>query len=172
MVIEVGRRFGLQGQPAVAARLADGCGNDQAIVAQELQKLALYIGASPQSAEGARSRGGRRGRRRCCPRATSCGSPTSRWPASSAELAEELARLPPGGTEAIPVVRALQRRLLMLAPTRARVERGERPDAVMTSLGRSLFWKDKPLVEQLLSRVGFARAWRRSRSAPASSSGR
>ena len=41
------------------------------------------------------------------------------------------------------MVRALQRRLLMLAPARARVERGERPDAVMASLGKSLFWKDK-----------------------------
>ena len=67
-----------------------------------------------------------------------------------AELADELAPLA-AQCEAIPVVRALQRRLLMLAPARARVERGERPDAVMTSLGRSLFWKDKPLVGKLLS---------------------
>ena len=64
-------------------------------------------------------------------------------------VADELARIP-HAAEGIPVVRALQRRLLMLAPARARVERGERPDAVMASLGRSLFWKDKPLVEKLL----------------------
>src|SRR5439155_3246725 len=63
------------------------------------------------------------------------------------ELAEELARLPAGGSEGIPVVRSLQRRLLMLAPARARVERGESVDAVMTSLGKALFWKDKPTVE-------------------------
>jgi DNA polymerase-3 subunit delta len=68
------------------------------------------------------------------------------------ELGEELARLPAGGSEAIPVVRSLQRRLLMLAPARARVERGERVDAVMTSLGRSLFWKDKAKVQQMLSK--------------------
>ncbi|NUR44675.1 MAG: DNA polymerase III subunit delta, partial [Sphingomonas sp.] len=49
MVIDVGRRFGLKISPSVAQRLADGNGNDQAIVAQELQKLALYIGASPQT---------------------------------------------------------------------------------------------------------------------------
>jgi DNA polymerase-3 subunit delta len=48
MVIDVARRFGLKISPAVAARLADNSGNDQAIVAQELQKRALYIGASPQ----------------------------------------------------------------------------------------------------------------------------
>jgi DNA polymerase-3 subunit delta len=38
----------------------------------------------------------------------------------------------------------------MLAPMRARVECGETPDAVMTSMGRSLFWKDKALVGKLL----------------------
>ena len=67
------------------------------------------------------------------------------------ELTDELARMPAGGSEAIPVVRSLQRRLLMLAPARARIERGESPDAVMTALGRSLFWKDKSAVTRMLS---------------------
>ena len=53
------------------------------------------------------------------------------------ELSAELARLPAGGNEGIPVVRSLQRRLLMLAPARARVDRGERVDAVMASYGAS-----------------------------------
>ena len=87
------------------------------------------------------------------PRAISCASPTSRLSGDVDELADELARLPAGGTEAIPVVRSLQRRLLMLAPARARMERGERVDAVMTSLGKSLFWKDKAIVGRMLSQV-------------------
>jgi DNA polymerase-3 subunit delta len=49
MVFDLGRRVGLNISPPVAARLADGCGNDQAIVAQELQKLALYVDASTQA---------------------------------------------------------------------------------------------------------------------------
>jgi DNA polymerase-3 subunit delta len=48
------------------------------------------------------------------------------------------------------VIRSLQRRVLMLAPMRARVERGERPDAVMTSLGKALFFKDKANVGRML----------------------
>ena len=68
------------------------------------------------------------------------------------ELTDELTKLPAGGSEAVPVVRSLQRRLLMLAPLRARVERGERVDAVMTSQGKSLFWKDKDKVRRLLSK--------------------
>jgi DNA polymerase-3 subunit delta len=67
------------------------------------------------------------------------------------ELLEELGRLPHGGSEAIPILRALQRRLLVLAPLRAKVEQGQSVDAVMTSMGRSLFWKDKSLIERLLS---------------------
>lgn len=148
MVIDVGRRFGLKIAPPLAARIADGCGNDQAIVAQELQKLALYIDASPQGpkeleydaleAVGAEL-------------VEADGSRLVDLALSGAlsEVADELLRLP-HGVEGIPVVRALQRRLLLLAPARARIERGDRPDAVMTSLGRSLFFKDKPLFARLL----------------------
>ena len=49
MVAEVGRAHGLRIAPGVAARVADACGNDQAIVGQELAKLALYVGASPEA---------------------------------------------------------------------------------------------------------------------------
>ena len=37
MVIDLGRRFGLKVSPPVAARIAESCGNDQAIVSQELR---------------------------------------------------------------------------------------------------------------------------------------
>jgi DNA polymerase-3 subunit delta len=149
MVMDVGRTFGLRFPGAVAARIAAGCGSDQAIVAQELTKLALYVDASPESpkeldhdavdAVGA-----------VMPEGDFLRLADLALTGRMAEVADELARLPAGGTEAIPVIRALQRRLLMLAPLRAKVERGECPDAVMTSLGKALFWKDKPLVEQLL----------------------
>jgi DNA polymerase-3 subunit delta len=38
----------------------------------------------------------------------------------------------------------------MLAPARARIERGERLDGVMASFGKSLFWKDKEHVARML----------------------
>jgi len=151
MVADLGRRFGLKVSGPVAARLAESSGNDQAIVAQELQKFALYVGASPEApreldheavdAVGAESAEGdflRLGD-------LALGGEVD-------ELAEELARLPAAGSEAIPLVRSLQRRLLMLAPLRARIERGERPDAVMTSAAKLLFWKDKTKVQRMLAR--------------------
>jgi DNA polymerase-3 subunit delta len=150
MAMEVGRSFGLKMAPTVAARIAGAAANDQAIVAQELQKLAIYLDASPHApkeldhdavdAVGTDNAEG--DVLRLADLALSGDVET---------LAEELALLLPGGSDGIPVVRSLQRRLLMLAPARARIERGERPDAVMASLGKALFWKDKALVGRMLA---------------------
>lgn len=149
MVAEIGRRFGLKIPESVAARLADHCGNDQAIVAQELDKLATYLDASAHTpkdlgheaidAVGAESSDGDFLRLADLALTGEVG-----------ELGEAIDRLSPGGAEAIPVIRSLQRRLLMLAPLRARIERGERPDAVMASMGKALFFKDKDKVAKML----------------------
>jgi DNA polymerase-3 subunit delta len=149
MVIDVGRRVGLKISPPVAARIADSAENDQAIVFQELQKLALYLDAAPESPKELDSEAidavGAELSEGDVPRLADLA-----LAGEMAELADQLALLP-HGAEGIPIVRALQRRLLQVAPARARMERGERPDAVMTSLGKSLFWKDKTLVQRLLS---------------------
>lgn len=151
MVADLGRRVGLKIPAHVAARLAETCGNDQAIVAQELQKFALYVGAAPETpreldheaidAVGAESAEG--DFLRLADLALT---------GEINELAGELARLPAGGSEAIPVVRSLQRRLMMLAPLRARIERGEHLDGVMASAGRALFFKEKSKVQRMLSK--------------------
>jgi DNA polymerase-3 subunit delta len=149
MVADVGRRFGLKIGPPVAARIADTCGNDQAIVAQELEKLALYVGASPHSPRELEHEA-----------VDAVGADTSEGDflrladlallGEISELGDAVTRLSAGGSEAIPAIRSLQRRVLMLAPARARIERGERVDGVMASFGKALFWKDKPTVEKML----------------------
>ena len=151
MVMDLGRRYGLKISSPVAARLADSAGNDQAVAAQELEKLAIYINASPQAPKelsqdaiddvGAEIAEGNFQRLADL----ALGGDIN-------ELTEELVRLPAGGSEAVPVVRSLQRRLVMLAPLRARVERGERVDAVMTSMGRALLWRDQAKVKRMLSK--------------------
>jgi DNA polymerase-3 subunit delta len=148
MVADVGRRYGLKVSQALAARLADECVNDQAVVSRELEKLALYLDASPNSPKeldhdaldeiGAGSRGDVM---RLADLALL---------GEVGELGVLMTESGPGGWDAIPVIRSLQRRILMLAPMRARVERGERPDAVMTSIGKALFFKDKAIVSRLL----------------------
>lgn len=151
LVIDLGRRVGLKIPPPVAARVADSAGNDQAVIAQELEKLSLYLDASPHApkeldhdamdAVGAETAEG--DFLRLADLALG---------GAVVELADELARLPAGGSEGIPVVRSLQRRLQMLAPARAKMERGARLDDAMTSLGKALFWKEKALVARMLNK--------------------
>lgn len=151
MVGDLGRRVGLKIRSSVGARIAEACGNDQAIVAQELEKLALYNGASPHSPKDLEEEA-----------IDAVGVDSSEGDflrladlallGEVSQIAEEVARMPAAGSEAIPAIRSLQRRLLTLAPARARIERGERLDAVMASFGRSLFWKDKDRVQAMLKR--------------------
>jgi DNA polymerase III subunit delta len=150
MVADLGRRAGLKISPPVAARIAEDCGNDQAIVAQELEKLALYAGASPHSPKELEHEA-----------VDAVGADRSEGDflrladlallGEIAELSEAVARLSPTGSESVPAIRSLQRRLLFLAPARARVEGGERLDAVMASFGR-LFSKDRARVAAMLKR--------------------
>lgn len=148
MVSDVGRRHGLKIAPPVAARLADSCGNDQAIVTQEIRKFALFLDASPQAPreldhDTIDAIGADLGEGEVLHLADLA------LAGRATDLAAELA-LVQGTSEGIPVIRSLQRRLLQLAPARARIDHGESPDAVMTSLAKSLFWKDKPLVAKML----------------------
>ena len=139
------RAVGLKIAPAVAARIAGRRGErsgDRRAGTAEARPLSRRVAPS---AEGAGSRRNRRGRRGQCRRRLRSGLADLALGGDVRELADELARLPRRRIRGIPVVRSLQRRLLMLAPARARIERGERLDAVMTSLGKSLFWKDKAL---------------------------
>lgn len=151
MVADLGRRYGLKMDRSVAARLATAAGNDQAIVARELEKYALYVDASPQApkelgvddieAVGAEFAGN-----------DFLQLADLALSGDLVALIDELDRLPAAGSEAIPIVRSLQRRLLMLAPARARIEGGERIADVMASLARTLFWKDRAKVAAMLER--------------------
>jgi DNA polymerase-3 subunit delta len=150
VIADLAREAGLRLTPDVAQRLASFANNNQAVAARELEKFALFLGADSTNpreldhatvdllgadfAEGDLLRLG-----------------DLALAGSMDELLDELSRLPHGGSDAVPVLRALQRRLLMLAPLRARIERGERAEGVMASMGKALFWKDKPPVQRLLS---------------------
>lgn len=150
VIIELGRDVGLRIAPDLAQRISAAAGNNQAVAAQELAKFALYLSADPSSPreldqETVNLLG-----------ADSAEADLMRLgdlalAGSTDDLLDGLGRLPSGGSDAIPVLRALQRRLLMLAPLRARVEQGQSVEGVMTSMGKALFWKDKSLIHRLLS---------------------
>jgi DNA polymerase-3 subunit delta len=147
LILEVGRSEGLRIAPQLAERIAEEAAGDLILARLEIQKFALYAGASPDQpvdlgeevvdALGIDQSEADHGR------------PGDLALAGDVPgLSQELALLDGAGIDPIPVVRALQRRLLMLAPLRARVEQGQRPDMVTSSV-----WKrDKAIVSRILPR--------------------
>jgi DNA polymerase-3 subunit delta len=156
LVTETGAREGLRVSPPLAARIAAAANADGGVIAQELAKYALFLGASPAAPQdlddevldllGADSGDSNAGR----PGDLALAGDLPR-------LAEELERLEGAGIDPIGVVRALQRRLLALAPLRARVEAGQPVGAVMASV----WGRDKDAVARILPR------WRSDRLAQA-----
>jgi DNA polymerase-3 subunit delta len=69
-----------------------------------------------------------------------------------AALEAELSRLRAEGQEGITLIRAMLRRMALLARLRAEVDKGNSVGAVMASSGKSLFWKEKDAVGAQLGR--------------------
>ncbi len=146
-VSELARQEGLTVSAALAERIAEEAGGDLILARLELQKFALYAGVSPgEPAEldeavvdalgidQAEAEYGRAG--------------DLALAGDVAGLATELSLMDAAAMDAIPVVRALQKRLLMLAPLRARVEQGQ----PLGSVTQSVWQRDKPVVSRILPR--------------------
>lgn len=149
IVRDLARGEGLRIGPEVAARVAVAAGNDRGIIAQELAKIALYVGASlekPAEAD------------RDALDAIGTGGEGDSARLGDLALAGDLKALGleldhcAAEAEPITVLRALQRRLLMLTPIQAAVDLGIRPHDAVTSAGKSVFWKEKDLVIDIVSR--------------------
>jgi len=151
LVLDLGRQRGLAMRTDVARQIADAAGGNRAVIAAELEKFALYLDAAPErprtleqdalDALGAASEGGDLSRL-----VDSVGS------GDAQALQTELARLAGEGIEGIPLLRAMLRRMLLLARLRAEVDRGNSASAVMASQGKTLFWKEKDAIAPQLDR--------------------
>ncbi len=151
MVGELAREVGLEVRPDLARIIADRAAGNRAIVAQELNKLALYLDAMPDhsvrleedavAAVGAANEEGDLSRL--------VDSVVSGRPVA---LREEISRLATVGIEGIALLRAVLRRMLLLVSLRAEVDRGSSVGAVMASRGKSIFWKEQDAVGAQLTR--------------------
>jgi DNA polymerase-3 subunit delta len=149
LTLEMARSAGLIVRPDVARRIAESCGGNRGLIGQELAKFALHADASPEApksidhdlvdALGAGSDEGD------LLRLVDCAAV-----GDAAGLEAELARLRAEGREGVTLIRAMMRRIALLARLRAEVEQGSSVDAVMASSGKALFWKEKkPVTTQL-----------------------
>lgn len=144
---ELGRAEGLVVTPELAERIAEEAGGDLLLAKLELQKFALYAGAAPDQPmpldeEVVDALGIDQSE-------ADLGRPGDLALAGDLHaLAAELSLLEGAGLNEISVVRALQRRLLMLVPLRARIDGGQSAGAVTATV-----WKrDKAMVQRILPR--------------------
>lgn len=155
LAVSVGRAYGLRMQPGVAVRLGANCLGDRAVLEREIEKLALYLDAAPdrprEASEDALAAIG----------ADIAEANTTRL--VNAVLGGDLTTVTAELTEVeagngwVPAIRALQRRLILLARLRSDVDAGKSASAAVAALGKALFFKEQPVVTAQLSRWSSAR---------------
>lgn len=130
LLLEIAHAHGLRTTPAIARRIADGCGGDRAVMTREIEKLALYLDADldrPHDLDETAI--------------AAVGADLGEADASHAvaalvdgdpgKLGAEIARLTAEGGSPIPWLRAVARRLLTLAEMRSEIDGGDSLDAAM-----------------------------------------
>lgn len=147
LVMEMSKALGVLLRPDVAHRLAQATGGDRAIIAQELEKLALYADAAPERPQPVDGEA-----------LDALGAAEEEGDLSRLTLAvfggrvgdadAELARLASEGVEGVPVIRALGRRAIQLAGWAAELAGGESIDRVTAKV----FWKEKNATADQLRR--------------------
>ncbi len=149
IVQEIAREKYLWASPEVARMIGGMVGNDRTLIANELEKIALYLDASADNmlevTHGTLQL---------------LGAETLEEDISEAidvtlggnarMLQPMLTRMDATGVNEIRLIRALAIRVHQLAGLRVEVERGSSPHAVVEGT-RSIFWKDKPALKAQLA---------------------
>jgi len=145
------REAGLRLPRDLGRALAMSCSNDRSIMAQEIEKLALYLDAAPDrpaeaTAEALEAIGASNpdGELSKLVDAIMGGQP--------GRVGAEIARLGQSGIAGIPVLRALFRRLSLLAALRRDIDGGQSPAAAVEARGKAIFFKEKPAITDQASR--------------------
>jgi DNA polymerase III subunit delta len=150
LAVAIGRSRGLRLQSGVAARLAGNCLADREILEREIEKLALYLDAAPDRPRDATEDA-----------LNAVGADLSEADTSrlvDAVLNGELPTVAQELTEVaiangwIPAMRALQRRIILLARLRSEVDGGKSAAAVVAAMGKAVFYKDQPAVTRQVGR--------------------
>ncbi len=137
------RAAGLDPDAQAMTLLTNAVGGERGILAQEIAKLAVYLGATPETRRALTAAdwhavGAGEGAADIDPLVDAV---AGRKPA---EVARALRALAADGQRGIPLLRATARRFAQLAEARAGLDGGASPDAAVSALRPPLFWKAKP----------------------------
>lgn len=143
IVRELCAAAGLEPTPSAAARLTETALASRAVAEREIEKYALFLGAEPDAPQpldddtldklGA-----------AFAEATFQQLVDAVLGGKPAASAREQKRLSAEGKVAVAQVRALQRRVMQLVELGAGKPGGQSASSYLDSLGRRIFWKDKP----------------------------
>lgn len=143
--------LGLRIQPDVARRLVEMTGGDRAVMARELEKFAAYLdadGTNPREVDFDTLAEIGAGEAESSPAALVDAALLG----ATRDAASEVQALASDGSESIPLIRTALRRALQLAALRADADARGSIDAALAAAGKSLFWKEKPIIEAELRR--------------------
>lgn len=145
----IAREQGLRLSHEAAEQLAVASGGDRAILAREIEKLALYLDAAPDQPRDAgldalEAIGAALGE------AEMFGAVAAMVGGDAAATGAEVAALEAGGNHSVPLLRNTVRRLLSLAEMRAEIDSGERVDEVMKRY--RVFFKEEAATRDALRR--------------------
>lgn len=163
IAVAIARDGGLRLPTELARRIVENTGSDRALMAQEIEKLCLYLDASPErpmeatgEALAALSAG---------PQEEDMGALVNAVMGGDLKtMRQQMATLDAVGTNMGAILRPLQNRAMLLASIRAEFDRSGRLDAAVEAAGKAVFWKDKSAVQRqvkLWDSPGIARAIRR-----------
>jgi DNA polymerase-3 subunit delta len=145
------REQGLRLDMDAARHLAHAAANDRALMAREVEKLALYLDAAPDrpatadmAALEAIGAGEGEAELSKLVDAVLGGNP--------ADAAGEIAQLAEQGVAGIPAIRALAKRVQLLVRLAGQMGGGRDARAVVEAQGKAIFWKEKGGVERQLKR--------------------
>ena len=149
ILLDIAHAHGLRTTPAIARRIADGCGGDRAVMTREVEKLALYLDADvdrPADLDepALDAIGAELGE------ADTAHATAALVDGNAARLGAEIARLTAEGGSPIPWLRAIGRRLLVLAEMRSDIEGGDGLDAIMKR--QRVFGRDEAPTARALRR--------------------
>ncbi|MBW6528016.1 DNA polymerase III subunit delta [Sphingomonas sp. RHCKR7] len=149
VVTELGRAEGLRIAPTAVQRIVRASDGDRAVMAREIEKLALYLDAAPDRPADADEEA-----------LDAIGADLSEGEIGEVVLAatggdvpalvDGLRRMAVADSSPIPLLRALGRRLLSLADMRAAVDSGEGVDQVMKR--HRVFWREEASTAAALRR--------------------
>jgi DNA polymerase-3 subunit delta len=147
LAMAIARDKGLRLPADLARRICDATGGDRALMANEIEKLCLYLDAAPERPMEATAEAFN---------ALAAETPDEDMGAlvnavMSGDLktvARELAALGAIGTALAAAMRPLMSRAMLIADVRREFERTGALEAAMESAGKAVFWKDKPVVQR------------------------